>query len=162
MSLMMLILFMKMMTIMLTMLMMMVVMGVVVVVMTILMRMRMAMAMALVMVMALAVALIMTSILMSFMFCDVIPNLQTFFSSFEGHILAGPITIKKPKPLPAELQSYINGSESEGFIIVSFGSYVETLMTKDKIDIMAAAFGKLKQKVLWKLKSTKINYMYKA
>lgn len=72
-----------------------------------------------------------------------------------GQIMAGPITIKKPKPLPAELESYTNGSEfeSEGFIIVSFGSYVETLMTKDKIDIMAAAFGKLKQKVLWKLKN---------
>ncbi|XP_068744718.1 UDP-glucuronosyltransferase 2C1-like isoform X1 [Montipora capricornis] len=70
-----------------------------------------------------------------------------------GQIMAGPITIKKPKPLPAELESYINGSESEGFIIVSFGSYVETVMTKDKIDIMAAAFGKLKQKVLWKLKN---------
>ena len=27
-------------------------------------------------------------------------------------------------------------------------------MSKDKVDILATAFGKLKQKVIWKLKST--------
>ncbi|XP_068688914.1 UDP-glucuronosyltransferase 2C1-like [Montipora foliosa] len=70
-----------------------------------------------------------------------------------GQILVGPITIKKPKPLPAELESYVNSSGIDGFIIVSFGSYAETLASKDRIDTMAAAFGKLKQKVLWKLKN---------
>ncbi|XP_067018564.1 UDP-glucuronosyltransferase 2B15-like isoform X2 [Acropora muricata] len=68
-----------------------------------------------------------------------------------GQILVGPITVKKPKPLPAELESYVS-SGTDGFIIVSFGSYMETLTSKDEIDVMAAAFGKLKQKVLWKLK----------
>ncbi|XP_067018563.1 UDP-glucuronosyltransferase 1-6-like isoform X1 [Acropora muricata] len=71
-----------------------------------------------------------------------------------GQILVGPITVKKPKPLPAELESYVS-SGTDGFIIVSFGSYMETLTSKDEIDVMAAAFGKLKQKVLWKLKASR-------
>ena len=82
------------------------------------------------------------------------------FLSFEGQILVGPITIKKPKPLPAELESYVS-SGTDGFIIVSFGSYTGTLTSKDKIDVMAAAFGKLKQKVLWKLKGIKIGHSCK-
>lgn len=57
-----------------------------------------------------------------------------------GQILVGPITVKKPKPLPAELESYVS-SGTDGFIIVSFGSYMETLTSKDKIDVMAAAKG---------------------
>ena len=82
------------------------------------------------------------------------------FLSFEGQILVGPITVKKPKPLPAELESYVS-SGTDGFIIVSFGSYMETLTSKGKIDVMAAAFGKLKQKVLWKLKGITIGHSCK-
>ena len=66
--------------------------------------------------------------------------------------MVGPISVNKPNPLPAELENFINNSGGHGFIIVSFGSYVETVMSKEKIDVLAAAFGKLKQKVIWKLK----------
>ena len=67
--------------------------------------------------------------------------------------MVGPITVNKPKPLPAELENFINNGGGHGFIIVSFGSYMETVMSEEKIDVLSAAFGKLKQKVIWKLKS---------
>lgn len=69
--------------------------------------------------------------------------------------MAGPITVKKPKPLSTELEDFVQSGDYQdhGFIIVSFGSYMETLLAKEKIDVLAAVFGKLKQKVIWKLKS---------
>jgi len=68
--------------------------------------------------------------------------------------MAGPLTVNKPNPLPPELEDFVHsGGGHSGFIIASFGSYVEKIIQKEKIDVLAAAFGKLKQKVLWKLKS---------
>ena len=67
--------------------------------------------------------------------------------------MVGPITAQaKPNPLPPDFTDFINSAGGNGFIIVSFGSYVQTVISKAKIDIMASAFGKLKQKVIWKLK----------
>ncbi len=67
--------------------------------------------------------------------------------------MVGPITAKaETSPLPPDLVDFINSAGGNGFVIVSFGSYVQTVIPKEKIDIMAIAFGKLKQKVLWKLK----------
>ena len=73
--------------------------------------------------------------------------------------MVGPLTVKKSDPLPAELEDFVTGNGDHGFIIVSFGSYMETVMSKERIDVFGAAFGKLKQKVLWKLKSTKIDHI---
>ena len=68
--------------------------------------------------------------------------------------MAGPLAVNKPNPLPAELEDFVNsGGGRSGFIIASFGSYVEKIIPEEKIDVLAAVFGKLKQKVLWKLKS---------
>ena len=67
--------------------------------------------------------------------------------------MVGPITAQaKPNPLPPDFIDFINSAGGNGFIIVSFGSYVQTVISKAKIDIMASAFGKLKQNVIWKLK----------
>lgn len=66
--------------------------------------------------------------------------------------MVGPIGVKKPKSLPPDLQKFIDSAGGDGFIIVSFGSYVEKVIAKEKIDMMATAFAKLKQKVLWRLK----------
>jgi hypothetical protein len=46
----------------------------------------------------------------------------------------------------------IDSSGDDGAIIVSFGSNVASILEKDKVDIMAEAFGRLKQKVIWRLK----------
>ncbi len=67
--------------------------------------------------------------------------------------MVGPITAKaEPSPLPPDLEDFINSAGGNGFVIASFGSYVQTVIPKEKIDILATSFGKLKQKVLWKLK----------
>jgi len=67
--------------------------------------------------------------------------------------MVGPITAKpNPSPLPPDLLDFINNAGGNGFIIASFGSYVQTVISKEKIDILASAFGKLKQRVIWKLK----------
>ena len=74
--------------------------------------------------------------------------------------MVGPVTVKEPNPLPAELEDFVRSNGGHGFIIVSFGSYMESAMSKERIDVFGAAFGKLKQKVLWKLKSTKIDHIF--
>ena len=65
--------------------------------------------------------------------------------------MVGPVTVQKPSQLPPEFESFLNSSGGYGFVMVSFGSYVETVLGKEKINILATAFGKLKQRVVWKL-----------
>lgn len=64
--------------------------------------------------------------------------------------MVGPLNAKDSQPLPNELEAFVNNSD-HGFIVVSFGSNVGFL-AKEKVDMMAIAFGKLKQKVVWRLK----------
>ncbi|KAL9957741.1 hypothetical protein ACROYT_G034677 [Oculina patagonica] len=69
-----------------------------------------------------------------------------------GQVMVGPITAKaETSPLPPDLEDFINSAGGDGFVIASFGSYVQTVIPKEKIDVLATGFGKLKQKVLWKL-----------
>lgn len=66
--------------------------------------------------------------------------------------MVGPITVQaKPNPLPLDLVDFINSAGENGFIIASFGSYAQTIISKAKIDVLGMAFGKLKQNVIWKL-----------
>ncbi|PFX14788.1 UDP-glucuronosyltransferase 1-2-like [Stylophora pistillata] len=70
-----------------------------------------------------------------------------------GQVMVGPITAKaEPDPLPPDLANIIDSSGGHGFIIASFGSYAETIISHRTINVLAVAFGKLKQKVIWKLK----------
>ena len=39
--------------------------------------------------------------------------------------MVGPIGVKKPGALPPDLQEFLQDTGGHGFIIVSFGSYVE-------------------------------------
>ena len=65
--------------------------------------------------------------------------------------MVGPITVQKSKELPPDFQEFVSNSGGQGFIIASFGSYVESVIPKDKINMLATVFGKLKQNVLWRL-----------
>ena len=65
--------------------------------------------------------------------------------------MVGPVTVQKPSPLPPDFESFVNNSGGHGFVMVSFGSYVEAALGKEKITMLATAFGKLKQRVLWRL-----------
>ena len=64
--------------------------------------------------------------------------------------MVGQLNWKDPVPLSQEFEEFVSNSE-HGFIIVSFGSNVASL-SKQTVDMLAAAFGKLKQKVVWRLK----------
>ena len=72
--------------------------------------------------------------------------------------MVGPITAQaEPNPLSPDLVDFINSAGGNGFIIASFGSYVQTIISKAKINVLAMAFGKLKQNVIWKLEGNTHN-----
>ena len=66
--------------------------------------------------------------------------------------MVGPVSVREGKPLPPELEEFVSNSGGHGFIIVSFGSYVASILPRSVIDTLATAFGKLKQRVVWRLK----------
>lgn len=59
----------------------------------------------------------------------------------------------KPKPLPKDIQQFLDGA-TNGAIYMSLGAFVQSsLMPKEKIDTILKTFSKLKQRVLWKFES---------
>jgi glucuronosyltransferase len=65
----------------------------------------------------------------------------------------GGFHIKPPKPLPSDIQSFLDGAE-HGAIYFCIGSYMQSsTMPKEKIQAILKVFGKLKQRVLWKYES---------
>ncbi|KAL9957657.1 hypothetical protein ACROYT_G034580 [Oculina patagonica] len=70
-----------------------------------------------------------------------------------GNVMIGPLNVKDAaEPLPPDLDKFISSSGGHGFIIVSFGTYVVSALPKPVVDMLATAFGKLKQRVVWRLK----------
>ena len=65
--------------------------------------------------------------------------------------MVGALNVKTAKPLPPELEKFVSASGEHGFIIVSFGTNVASL-PKAEVDMLAEAFGKLKQRVVWRVK----------
>lgn len=66
--------------------------------------------------------------------------------------MIGPLNVKDAQPLPSDLEEFISNSGDNGFIICSFGSMVASSLQREKVDMLAAAFGKLKQRVVWRIK----------
>ena len=66
----------------------------------------------------------------------------------------GPFLPSPAKPLSDELEQFMQGSGDEGVILVSFGSVVGYNFGVNEriLQVMAMAFSKLPQKVIWKLK----------
>lgn len=70
-----------------------------------------------------------------------------------GIVYYGGAHIKPPKPLPTDIQEYIDNAE-HGAIFFSLGSFVQSSeLPKEKIDIFLTALGKLKQRVIWKFEN---------
>ncbi|XP_013100404.2 UDP-glycosyltransferase UGT5 isoform X1 [Stomoxys calcitrans] len=70
--------------------------------------------------------------------------------SMPGLVNVGGAHIKPAKPLPKDLEHFIETS-SNGVIYFSLGSYVKSIdMPADRIGVLLNAFGKLPQNVLWK------------
>ena len=66
--------------------------------------------------------------------------------------MVGPLNVRDAKPLPPDLEESVSNSGGHGFIIVSFGSNVASGLPRPLVDMLATAFGKLKQRVVWRLK----------
>ena len=66
--------------------------------------------------------------------------------------MVGPLNVRDAKLLPPNLEEFVSNSGGHGFIIVSFGSNVASLLPQKEVDMLATAFGQLKQRVVWRLK----------
>ena len=63
----------------------------------------------------------------------------------------GPFLPSPSKPLPSELDQFMQTIGDEGVILVSFGTVLGA-MDDTSLEMMATAFSKLPQKIIWKLK----------
>ena len=68
--------------------------------------------------------------------------------------MVGPLSVGDARPLSRGLDEFVSNSGGHGFIIVSFGSNVASLLPREVVDMLATAFGKLKQRVVWRLQGT--------
>ncbi|XP_077291582.1 UDP-glycosyltransferase UGT5-like isoform X2 [Arctopsyche grandis] len=77
-------------------------------------------------------------------------SIDTVRPQVPGIVEIGGVHIKKPKPLPQNLQNFIDESK-DGVIFFSMGSNLNSKdMPKEKLDMFLNTFKKLKQRVLWK------------
>ena len=74
--------------------------------------------------------------------------------------MIGPVLPEPPQPLPADLEKFMQSSGEHGVILVTFGSMVSKL-DPSILKKMTHVFGRLKQKILWKVKSKfDLNFKY--
>ena len=68
--------------------------------------------------------------------------------------VVGPFLPSPAKPLPNELEQFMQKAGDEGVILVSFGTVLgeHVGFNESLLHIMADAFSKLPQKVIWKQK----------
>lgn len=63
----------------------------------------------------------------------------------------GPFLPSPARPLPNELDWFMQEAGDEGVILVSFGTVLEEV-DETLLQLMAKAFSKLPQKIVWRLK----------
>ena len=65
-----------------------------------------------------------------------------------------PFLSSPAKPLPNELEQFMQSAGNEGVILVSFGTILGEHIgfNESLLQVMAEAFSKMPQKVIWKLK----------
>ncbi|XP_017492768.1 PREDICTED: UDP-glucuronosyltransferase 2B15-like [Rhagoletis zephyria] len=74
----------------------------------------------------------------------------------DNMIFVGGLHINPPKPLPTDLQKFLDDAE-HGVIYFSFGTVVkDTGMPIEKLNLFLDAFRQLKQRVLWKFENESI------
>ena len=77
----------------------------------------------------------------------------TYVSKFQlkDTRVVGPFLPSPAKPLPNELDQFMQETGDEGVILVSFGTILGDI-DEGTLKMMADAFTKLPQKIIWKLK----------
>lgn len=71
----------------------------------------------------------------------------------------GPLTIKPTNPLSKDLEQFISGAGDKGIILFALGTLGDVVLKKDQVDMLAEAFGRLEQRIIWRLKGKFINLM---
>ncbi|KAG5283003.1 hypothetical protein AALO_G00037180 [Alosa alosa] len=64
-------------------------------------------------------------------------------------IMIGGMKAGKPKPLPQEVEEFVNGSGEHGFVVFTLGSMVSQ-MPEEKARVFFEAFRQIPQRVLWR------------
>jgi hypothetical protein len=73
------------------------------------------------------------------------------FPMLPAVVQIGGLYCAPPKPLPEELESFVNASGDDGFILVSFGSIVKGSQVPDGIRLLfLSTFARLSQRVIFK------------
>ncbi|XP_020621501.1 UDP-glucuronosyltransferase 2B10-like [Orbicella faveolata] len=65
--------------------------------------------------------------------------------------LVGPLTVKTPSPLPRDLEQFIIGAGDKGIILFSLGTLGDEVLQKHQVEMLAEAFGRLEQRIIWRL-----------
>ena len=65
--------------------------------------------------------------------------------------LVGPLTVKTPSALPQDLKQFISAAGDKGIILFSLGTLGDEVLQKHQVDMLAEAFGRLEQRVIWRL-----------
>ncbi|KAK2519870.1 Ugt8 [Columba guinea] len=69
-------------------------------------------------------------------------------------VYVGGILTKPASPLPEDLQTWVNGANENGFVLVSFGAGVKYL-SEDIANKLAHALARLPQRVIWRFSGNK-------
>lgn len=73
-----------------------------------------------------------------------------------GIAYVGGAHVKKPKPLPDDLQKFLDGAKY-GAIFFSFGTFVQSNgMPPERMNALLEAFKQIKQRIIWKYDDDKI------
>ncbi|XP_008827667.1 UDP-glucuronosyltransferase 2A2 isoform X2 [Nannospalax galili] len=76
---------------------------------------------------------------------------RPYLPNFE---FVGGLHCKPAKPLPKEMEDFVQSSGEHGIVVFSLGSMVKNL-TEEKANLIASALAQIPQKVLWRYKGTK-------
>ncbi|XP_066283174.1 UDP-glucuronosyltransferase 2C1-like [Branchiostoma lanceolatum] len=69
--------------------------------------------------------------------------------SMPNMVQVGGLNIRAVNPLTEDMEAFVQSAGDDGVIVVSFGSMVKTMSTERR-DVLAAAFARLRQKVVWR------------
>ncbi|XP_035681657.1 UDP-glucuronosyltransferase 2A3-like [Branchiostoma floridae] len=64
-------------------------------------------------------------------------------------VQVGGLNVLEAAPLAEDMEAFVQSSGDDGMIVVSFGSMFKTMST-EKQEVFAAAFARLRQKVVWR------------
>ncbi|XP_075401055.1 UDP-glucuronosyltransferase 2A1 isoform X2 [Tenrec ecaudatus] len=76
---------------------------------------------------------------------------RPYLPNFE---FVGGLHCKPAKPLPKEMEEFVQSSGEHGIVVFSLGSMVKNL-TEEKANLIASALAQIPQKVLWRYKGQK-------